>query len=69
MNWSQWIRRIHRWLSMIFTTIVAAIFVALGVGQEPAQWVYFLPLAPLFFMTLSGLWMFFQPYFTRGNAP
>ena len=47
MNWNKWIRQGHRWLSIIFTTVVVAIFVTLGIGQQPAEWVYFLPLAPL----------------------
>ena len=46
-----------------------AIFVTLGVGQEPAQWVYYLPLPPLFLLMFSGLYMFFRPYFRkRGGA-
>lgn len=60
---SKGIRQIHRWLSIVFTAIVAAIFLTLGTGAEPAQWVYFLPLAPLAFLTLTGLYMFALPYF------
>ena len=48
MNWSLWIRQFHRWVSIIFTAIVLAIFVMLGVGHEPVEWVYYLPLPPLF---------------------
>jgi hypothetical protein len=62
MNWSRWIRQTHRWLSIVFSIVVAGIFVALGIGREPASWVYFLPLAPLALMTLTGLYMFFLPY-------
>ncbi|MDP3854266.1 hypothetical protein [Phenylobacterium sp.] len=62
MNWNTWIRWTHRWLSIVFTVVVAAIFVTLGLGKEPAPWVYFLPLFPLAFMTLSGLYMFALPY-------
>ncbi|WP_162913052.1 hypothetical protein [Rhodospirillaceae bacterium SYSU D60014] len=65
MNWSKWIRQIHRWLSIIFTAVVAAIFIALGVGEEPAEWVYFLPLLPLALLTISGLYLFALPYATR----
>jgi len=63
MNWSLWIRQFHRWVSIIFSAIVLAIFVMLGAGQEPAQWVYYLPLPPLFLLIFSGLYMFFRPYF------
>ena len=68
MNWNKWIRASHRWLSMLFTAIAAGIFIALGTGNEPASWVYFLPLAPLALMTLTGLYMFFQPYAARRSG-
>ncbi|MEA3052938.1 MAG: hypothetical protein QOG72_1841 [Sphingomonadales bacterium] len=65
MNWNKWIRQTHRWLSIVFSVIVAGIFIALGTGHEPASWIYFLPLAPLALMTLTGLYMFFLPYAAR----
>ena len=65
MNWSKWIRQFHRWLSIIFVGIVLVIFGMLGAGSEPAQWVYFLPLFPLFLLMLTGLYMFFLPYVAR----
>ncbi len=64
MNWNKWIRQIHRWLSIIFTAVVAAIFIAQGAGEEPADWVYFLPLLPLALLTISGLYLFALPYAT-----
>jgi ABC-type polysaccharide/polyol phosphate export permease len=71
LNWNIWIRQIHRWVSIVFAAIVAIIFVLLGVGQEPANWVYFLPLFPLALLLLTGLYMFVLPYAARwrgGNA-
>lgn len=65
MNWNAWIRQIHRWLSISFTAVVAAIFISLGIGVEPAQWVYLMPLAPLALLTFSGLYMFALPYAVR----
>lgn len=65
MNWNVWIRQFHRWVSIFFTAIVAAIFATLGLGHEPAQWVYFLPLAPLFLLTVTGLYLFALPYIVR----
>ncbi len=62
MNWNKWVRQIHRWVSMIFTATVVAIFAALGLGMEPAMWVYYLPLAPLALLLLSGLYLFVLPY-------
>jgi len=62
---SKFIRQFHRWTSLAFMLIVIAIFAMLGLGQQPAQWIYYLPLAPLFLLMISGMWMFFQPYFRR----
>ena len=63
-----WIRQIHRWLSIIFTTIVIAIFIILGIGKQPADWVYFLPLFPLALLVLTGLYMFVLPYAARWRS-
>jgi ABC-type polysaccharide/polyol phosphate export permease len=52
-------------LSIIFTAIVIAIFIAMGVGNEPAYWVYLLPLLPLALLLLSGLYLFVLPYATK----
>lgn len=65
MNWNMWIRQVHRWLSIIFTAVVAAIFATLGLGAEPAPWIYFMPLIPLGLLTLSGLYLFVLPYTAR----
>jgi hypothetical protein len=64
---SAWIRQFHRWTSVVFTAVVAAIFAALGAGVEPPQWIYFLPLLPLALLMLTGLYMFVLPY-TRGGG-
>jgi purine-cytosine permease-like protein len=68
MNWSLWIRQFHRWVSILFSAIVLAIFVTLGLGYEPVQWVYYLPLPPLFLLIFSGLYMFFRPYFRKRGS-
>ena len=60
-----WIRRTHRWVSLAFTAISAAIFLMLAAGRPPAQWVYYLPLPPLALLVLSGIFMFFAPYAAR----
>ncbi len=62
MTWNAWIRPLHRWTSIVFVAVVAAIFIALGIGQQPAQWVYLLPLLPLAVLALTGLYMFVLPY-------
>ena len=62
VNWNKWIRQFHRWTAIVFTLVVVAIFALLGAGQQPVQWVYYLPLPPLFLLMFSGLYMFFLPY-------
>ena len=64
MNWTRWIRQIHRWLSIVFTLTVAANFVALTQGEPPA-WVTYSPLPPLFLLLFSGLYLFALPHVTR----
>ena len=65
MEWNTWIRQAHRWLSIIFSAVVLAIFVTLGAGKEPASWVYYSPLPPLALLALSGLYMFVLPHVAR----
>jgi hypothetical protein len=65
MNWNEWIRQIHRWLSIAFTATVVANFVALGMGQQEVTWVTYSPLLPLGLLLLSGLYLFVLPYVTR----
>ena len=62
---SRSLRLVHRWTGLVFALIVGALFLALGMGTEPPQWAYFLPLPPLFLLMLTGLWMFAQPYLRR----
>ncbi|MDG4881101.1 hypothetical protein [Mesorhizobium sp. WSM4884] len=64
MDWSKWIRQLHRWLSIIFTMTVMANFVAMALGEPPA-WVVYSPLLPLFLLLFSGLYMFVLPYAAR----
>ena len=40
--------------TFIFLVIVVGIFVTLGLGKQPAQWVYFVPLAPLAGVDVTG---------------
>jgi hypothetical protein len=61
LNWPNWIRQIHRWLSIIFTLTVIANLVAMALGKPPA-WVVYSPLLPLFLLLFSGLYVFVLPY-------
>ena len=68
MAWNSWIRQFHRWTSIAFTVVVVAIFAALGLGKQPAQWVYYLPLLPLALLLVTGLYMFVLPYAIRARG-
>lgn len=63
MNWNEWIRQTHRWLSIAFTVavIVNIVVIALGTG-EPAVWVGLLALFPLVLLLFTGLYLFALPY-------
>ena len=63
-NASQCISQIHRWLSILFTLSVIATFVALAL-PEPLVWVSYIPLAPLFLLLGTGLYMFALPYIAK----
>lgn len=55
------IRQWHRWTSMIFILVVIGIF-AVQAFTMPPQWVYFLSLPFLFFLMLTGIYMFVSHY-------
>jgi K+ transporter len=55
-------RALHRWTALVFTLIVAALFAVQGMGTTPVEWVFYLPLAPLAVLFLSGAWMWVQHY-------
>ena len=61
---NNWIRQIHRWLSIAFTLTVVANFVVRAQGQ-PVAWVTYSPLLPLALLLLSGLYLFVLPYATK----
>ena len=64
---SQWIRQIHRWLSIAFTLTVIANFAVMSRGQPP-PWVTYSPLLPLFLLMFSGLYLFALPYATKWRS-
>ena len=61
MNASNWIRVVHRWTSIVFTTTVIITFIALA-QQEPIVWISYTPLPPLFVLLFTGLYLFALPY-------
>jgi ABC-type polysaccharide/polyol phosphate export permease len=68
LNWNPWIRQVHRWTSIVFVAVVIFIFVMLGMGRQPASWVYLLPLLPLALLALTGLYLFALPYAARARS-
>ena len=68
MTVRQWVRQTHRWVSIAFTIVSAAIFIALGLGRAPAQWIYSLPLFPLGLLVISGPYMCILPYLARSRS-
>jgi cellulose synthase/poly-beta-1,6-N-acetylglucosamine synthase-like glycosyltransferase len=67
LNWSNWIRQIHRWLSIVFTLTVAANFAVMAIGKPP-MWVVYSPLPPLFLLMFTGLYMLALPYAAKRRA-
>ncbi|WP_342362125.1 hypothetical protein [Terrarubrum flagellatum] len=65
MNWNAWVRQFHRWMSIIFTATVVANFIAMGLVGQPPGWIVYSPLAPLFLLLLTGLYMFVLPYVAK----
>ena len=62
MNWNNWVRQIHRWVSIAFTVTVMANFLALAQGGMPPPWVTYSPLLPLAFLLFTGLYLFMLPH-------
>ncbi len=61
MSWNHWMRQLHRWLSIAFTLTVVMCFVNLT-RDEPAQWIFYVPLLPLALLSFTGLYLFVLPY-------
>ena len=61
IDWDQWVRQTHRWLSIVFTMTVLTNFVSMALVKPPT-WIVYSPLPPLFLMLLTGLYMFVLPY-------
>ena len=67
MNWSHWIRQTHRWLSVAFTLLVIANFIANGLhlNEQFTMGLGLLTLIPLFSLLFSGLYLFALPYLKK----
>jgi TRAP-type C4-dicarboxylate transport system permease small subunit len=67
MTWSNGIRQIHRWLSIIFTLTVAANFGTMALGKPP-MWLVYAPLPCIFLLLFTGLYMFALPYAVKRRS-
>jgi hypothetical protein len=67
LNWNIEIRQTHRWPSILFTLTVIANFATMALGKPP-NWIVYSPLAPLFLLLFTGLYMFVLPYVVRRRA-
>jgi len=69
LNWNNWVRQTHRWLSIAFTVTVIANFIALAQrGGMPPPWVTYSPLLPLALLLFTGLYLFVLPYTTKWRS-
>jgi hypothetical protein len=61
MNWSNWIRLTHRWLSVAFTLAVIINGIAVARGRYNAR-LGLMAVAVLALMFLTGAYLFVLPY-------
>lgn len=66
-NVARFIRASHRWVAMTFLLTVVVNVVAFAINQ-PTPWLYYLPLPFLFWLMLTGLYMFVQPHLLRARS-
>ncbi len=67
MNWSKWVRQIHRWLSIAFTVGVIVNFSAVAQKKYTA-WVGLLAGLPLVLQLFTGWYLFVLPYATKWRS-
>ncbi|MBB4233996.1 hypothetical protein [Rhizobium esperanzae] len=64
MKWNNWLRQMHRWLSVAFTVAVVLNIIAM-VQEKSTVWVGLLALLPLGLLLVTGLYLFVLPYAAR----
>ncbi|HKS95346.1 MAG TPA: hypothetical protein VJV74_04340 [Terriglobia bacterium] len=67
MNWSKWIRQIHRWLSIFFTVGVIVNFIAIAL-KKYTFWVGLSAALPLALQLFTGLYLFVLPYAAKWRS-
>ena len=67
MNWSKWVRQLHRLLSIAFTLVV--IFNGMAVFKHRyTNWMGLLAVAALALMFFTGIYLFVLPYVTKWRS-
>lgn len=64
---SKRIRTFHRWTSLVFVATVIVCFVVVA-QDDPAEWVLYTPLPPLFLLMFSGIYLFALPYTAKWRS-
>lgn len=64
---NRFVRQSHRWISLAFMAVVIANVAALAFGYQ-AEWLYYLPLPPLFLLMASGIYLWLLPYLGKRRA-
>ncbi len=67
MNWSRWVRQLHRWLSIVFTLVVIFNGVAV-LKHRYTNWMGLLAVAALASMFFTGVYLFVLPYVTKWRS-
>jgi hypothetical protein len=70
LNWSKWVRQIHRWVSIAFVVTVIAYVVASASrgGAMPPPLITFSPLVALALLLFTGLYLFVLPYAAKWRS-
>jgi quinol-cytochrome oxidoreductase complex cytochrome b subunit len=65
-----WVRQLHRWVSVVFTVTVIANMVAIALGrtEQPPGLLTYSPLLPLFVLLLTGWYLFVLPYVAKWRS-
>jgi hypothetical protein len=67
LNWNNFVRQTHRWLSIAFTAAVIVNLAAMLLEKQ-AVWVGLLALFPPILMLLTGLYLFVLPYAAKWRS-
>lgn len=65
---NEWVRQIHRWVSIAFTAGVIVNIIANLRQEPPPMWVGLLALLPLILLLITGLYLFVLPYAIRRRS-